>query len=131
MVPGVDEMLVGSVNDPLFGPVVVRGSGGVLAELLSDPATRLHPVTAADAAEMIEDLRGKRLLRGFRGHAALDEVALEDAILRVSALLSICPEIQELDLNPLKVLETGVCAVDARIRVDRDRPTTATRRVLY
>ncbi len=131
MVPGGVEMLVGSVNDPLFGPVVVCGSGGVLAELLSDSATRLHPVTAADAAEMIDELRGVRLLRGFRGQAAVDEAALKDAILRVSALLSICPEIQELDLNPLKVLESGVCAVDARISVDRHRPQTATRRVLY
>lgn len=80
---------------------------------------------------MIDELRGARLLRGFRGQAALDEAALKNAILRVSALLSICPEIQELDLNPLKVLETGVCAVDARIRVAHDRPKTATRRVLY
>ena len=131
MVPGGIEMLVGAVNDPLFGSVVVCGSGGVLAELLADSATRLHPVTTTDAAEMIDELRGARLLRGFRGRAALDEAALQDAILRISALLSICPEIQELDLNPLKVLENGVCAVDARIRVDRDRPTTATRRVLY
>ena len=124
-------MLVGAVNDPLFGPVVVCGSGGVLAELLTDSATRLHPVSSTDAAEMIDELRGARLLRGFRGHVALDEVALRDAIFRVSALLSVCPEIQELDLNPLKVLESGVCAVDARIRVGRDRPNTATRRVLY
>lgn len=102
-----------------------------MAELLADSATRLHPVTRADAAEMIDELRGARLLRGFRGQSALDESALTDAILRVSALLSMAPEIQELDLNPVKVLETGVCAVDARVRVDRERPRTGTRRVVY
>ena len=131
MVPGGVEMLVGSVNDPLFGPVVVCGSGGVLAELLSDSATRLLPVTAADAAEMIDELRGARLLRGFRGQPVLDEGALKDTILRVSALLSICPEIQEMDINPLKVLEAGACSVDARIRVERERPKAPTRRVVY
>jgi acyl-CoA synthetase (NDP forming) len=131
MVPGGVEMLVGSVTDPLFGPVVVCGSGGVLAELLADSAIRLQPVTRADAAEMIGELRGAQLLRGFRGHPALDESALTDAILRVSALLSIAPEVQELDLNPLKVLENGVCAVDARVRVDRERPNRGTRRVVY
>jgi len=80
---------------------------------------------------MIDELKCARLLRGYRGHARVDQEALKDAILRISALLSICPEIQELDLNPLKVLESGVCAVDARVRVERDRPNRATRRVLY
>jgi acetyl coenzyme A synthetase (ADP forming)-like protein len=131
MVPGGVEMLVGSVNDPLFGPVIVCGSGGVLAELLADSATRLHPVTAMDASEMVDELKCARLLRGYRGQAAVDESALEDGILRISALLSICPEIQELDLNPLKVLETGVCVVDARVRIDRERPRAPTRRVVY
>jgi acyl-CoA synthetase (NDP forming) len=124
-------MLVGAVNDPVFGPLVVCGSGGVLAELLADSATRLHPISREDAAEMVDELRGARLLRGFRGQPALDEGALTEAILRVSALLSIAPEVQELDLNPLKVLETGVCAVDARVRVDRERPGTGARRVVY
>ena len=131
MVPGGVEMIVGSIDDPLFGPVVVCGSGGVLAEVLADSATRLHPVTPMDAAEMIDELKCARLLRGYRGHAPVDEKALADAILRISALLSLCPEIQELDLNPLKVLESGVCAVDARIRIDRGRPKTATRRIVY
>ena len=131
MVPGAVEMLVGATNDPLFGPVVVCGSGGVLAELLADSSTCLHPVSDKDAAEMIDDLRGARLLRGFRGQAVLDEGALKEAILRVSALIALAPEIQELDLNPLKVLESGVSAVDARVRVERERSTPATRRVLY
>jgi acetyl coenzyme A synthetase (ADP forming)-like protein len=131
MVTGGVEMLVGSVNDPLFGPVIVCGAGGVLAELLADSTTRLHPVTAMDATEMVDDLKCARLLRGYRGQAALDENALKDAILRVSALLSICPEIQELDLNPLKVLDNGACVVDARVRIERERHQPPTRRIVY
>jgi acyl-CoA synthetase (NDP forming) len=131
MVPEGVEMLVGSVNDPLFGPVVVCGAGGVLTELLVDSATRLHPLTVTDADEMVNELKCARLLQGFRGRPILDEAALKDATLRVSVLLSICPEIQELDINPIKVLTTGVCAVDARVRVEPSRPGTPTRRVVY
>jgi acetyl coenzyme A synthetase (ADP forming)-like protein len=131
MVPGGIEMLVGAINDPLFGPTVVCGTGGVLAELLADSASRLHPVTPPDAAEMIEELRGARLLRGYRGNAPGDAAALQDAILRVSTLLAICPEVQELDINPIKVLTEGVCAVDVRISVERPKPRSVTRRIEY
>ena len=131
MVSGGIEMLVGAVNDPLFGPVIVCGSGGVLAELLADSASRLHPLTTTDAAEMIEQLRGARLLRGYRGEPPVDAAALHDVILRVSALLAICPEIQELDLNPVKVLTSGARVVDARVRVAPDSGRPATRRVVY
>jgi len=99
------------------GHVVVCGSGGVLIDLLADAACRLHPVTDQDAAEMIDGLRGVRLLRGFRGSAPLDEAALRDAVLRISALIGICPEIQELDINPVAVMADGVSALDVRVRV--------------
>ena len=112
------EMMIGAINDPTFGHVIVCGSGGVLVDLLADSTCRLHPVTDRDAGEMVEGLKGVRLLRGFRGGVAADEVAFRDAILRVSALVGICPEIQELDLNPLMVLPEGVSAVDVRVRVD-------------
>jgi acetyl coenzyme A synthetase (ADP forming)-like protein len=131
MITGGVEMLVGAVTDPLFGPVVVCGSGGVLAELLADSATRLHPLTATDAAEMIEELRGAQLLRGYRGAAPADAAALQDVILRISTLLTICPEIQELDINPLKVGASGASAVDARVRVAVETPRARTRRVEY
>ena len=131
MVPGGVEMLVGSVADPSFGPVIVCGSGGVLAELLADSSVRLHPVTMPDAGAMIDELRSARLLRGFRGQDVLDERALKDVILRISTLLTLCPEICELDLNPVKVLPRGACVIDARVRVEVDRPKTATRRVQY
>lgn len=131
MIAGGVEMLVGAVTDPLFGPVVVCGSGGVVAELLADSATRLHPLTATDAAEMIEELRGAQLLRGYRGAAPADAAALQDVILRISTLLTVCPEIQELDINPVKVGASGASAVDARVRVAVETPQPRTRRVEY
>ena len=131
MVGGGVEMLVGALHDPTFGPMVVCGTGGVLVDLLADSAFRIHPVTTLDAAEMIDELRGARLLRGYRGTQPLDEAALRDTLLRVSALLTICPEVQELDLNPVKVLPSGARVLDARVRVDRLAPGPKTRRVEY
>jgi acetyl coenzyme A synthetase (ADP forming)-like protein len=125
------EMLVGAVHDPTFGPLVVCGSGGVLVDLLADSAFRIHPLTTEDAAEMIDEIRGARLLRGYRGAPPADEAALRDVVLRVSALLSICPEVQELDLNPVKVLASGTCTIDARVRVERVVATRRGRRVEY
>lgn len=118
MVTGGAEMMIGAINDTIFGHVVVCGSGGVLVDLLADSACRLHPVTDRDAQEMVESLKGVRLLRGFRGAEPADEPAFRDAILRVSALVGLCPEIQELDLNPVKVLPGGVSAIDVRVRVE-------------
>lgn len=117
MVSGGVECMLGAINDPTFGHVIVCGSGGVMIELLADSACRLHPVTNQDAVEMVDGLKCARLLRGFRGHAPADEDAFRDAILRISALVTICPEIQELDVNPLAVLGDGVSALDVRVRV--------------
>jgi acyl-CoA synthetase (NDP forming) len=131
MIAGGVEMLVGAVHDATFGPLVVCGSGGVLVDLVEDSAFRIHPITTEDAADMIHELKGARLLQGYRGAPPADEAALRDVILRVSALLSICPEIQELDINPVKVLETGACAIDTRVRIARDVPRPQGRRVEY
>jgi acetate---CoA ligase (ADP-forming) len=130
MVPDGVETLVGATFDPSFGPIIACGTGGTLVELFSDIVLRLHPLTDADAAEMINELRGAPLLRGYRGAAAADETALREVLLRVSALIDACPEILELDINPLKVLPTGACAVDARIRVGHVTPPPS-RRVSY
>ncbi len=126
MVPGGAEMMLGAINDPTFGHVIVCGSGGVMIELLADSSCRLHPVTDQDAAEMVGALKGVRLLRGFRGHVPADEEAFEEAILRVSALVGLCPEIQELDVNPLSVLAEGVSALDVRVRVSANAHPTHT-----
>jgi acyl-CoA synthetase (NDP forming) len=131
MVPGGVEMLVGALVDPIFGPVLACGSGGVLVEVLRDSVFRLHPLTDVDAAEMVAAVKGATLLRGYRGHAPADEPALVETILRLSALLELCPEINELDINPLKVLEHGTRAVDARIRVSRREIAAPSRRISY
>lgn len=118
-VPGGIEALVGVTTDPTFGPLVVCGMGGVHVELLRDVSFRLTPVTDVDAAEMIDKLRSKRLLEGYRGGPKGDRDALISVIMRVSALVEIIPELHELDLNPVKVLPPGegAVAVDGRLRV--------------
>jgi acetyl coenzyme A synthetase (ADP forming)-like protein len=131
MIPGGVELLVGAVVDPVFGPLVACGSGGVLVDLLGDTTFRIHPLTDVEAVEMIGSLKCAPLLRGYRGQAPCDEAAAVDALLRVSTLLELCPEIQELDMNPLKVLPQGVRAVDVRVRVGAPPVRAATRRISY
>ncbi len=131
MVPGGVEVIVGVVHDPVFGPLVVYGSGGTLVELLADVAFRLHPLTETDAAAMLEEVKGTALLRGYRGAPRADEAALRGVLLRVSALVEACPEIREMDLNPVKVLERGACVLDARIRVARAPRASRSRRIVY
>jgi len=116
MIHGV-EMFVGVSFDAKFGHAVVCGSGGTLVELLHDTSCRLAPLTDTTAQQMLNDLKGIALLRGYRGAPAADESALADILLRVSALVENCPEIEELDLNPVLVSSTGAIAVDARVRV--------------
>jgi acetate---CoA ligase (ADP-forming) len=131
MVPSGVEMIVGAVNDPLFGPLIACGTGGVLVDVLADTSFRLQPLTARDAREMIDGLRGQRLLRGYRGAPSADEAALQDVLLRVSALVDTAPEIQELDLNPVIVLPSGALVADARIRFGDGRIKAKGRRVEY
>jgi acetyl coenzyme A synthetase (ADP forming)-like protein len=132
MVPDGVEMMVGATLDPAFGHVIAAGAGGTLVELLGDVAFRLLPLRDTDPETMLAELRCTKLLHGFRGSKPVDVGALRDAMLRLSALVEICPEIQEIDINPLKVRESGVSAVDARIRVAAPSATAAPeRRVAY
>lgn len=119
MIRGGHEVLVGVTEDPNFGPLVVYGLGGVYVELLKDVAFRLNPLTDVDAREMVREIKGARLLDGYRGFPAGDVDAVVDTILRVSAMAAALPEIAEMDLNPVMVLEpgSGVRVVDARIKV--------------
>jgi acetyl coenzyme A synthetase (ADP forming)-like protein len=118
-VPGGIEALVGVTTDATLGPLVICGLGGTLVELLKDVSFHLPPVSDVDAREMIARLRTARILDGYRGGPAGDRDALARLIQRVSALVEAVPEIQELDLNPVKVLSPGdgAIAVDARMRV--------------
>jgi acetyltransferase len=117
MVTDGAEMFIGASFDPLFGHLVMCGSGGTMLELMRDTAARLAPVTDRGAFEMLEEIRGRALLQGFRGATPKDEAAFRETVLRTSALLALCPEIEELDLNPVIVTATGAFVVDARIRV--------------
>lgn len=116
MVHGGIEMIVGLSQDSLFGPVLLLGMGGIFVELYQDVALRACPVTESDAREMLQEVRGARLLEGFRGQPVADVEALVHLLVRVSHLGVQCErEIQEMDLNPLLVLPSGqgVRAADA------------------
>ena len=118
-VAGGHEILIGMVEDPNFGPLIVFGLGGVFVELIGDVAFRIHPLTDIDAREMIADVKSARLLEGYRGGEPGDIDGVVDALLRISALIEDLPEVFEMDLNPVKVGKpgSGVVVVDARIKV--------------
>jgi len=119
MITGGVEVMVGVTHDPLFGPLIAFGLGGIHVEILGDVRFRVAPLTDRDAADMVREIKGYRLLEGYRGHAAADVVAIEELLLRVSRLVEDIPEITEVDLNPIFALPPGQgCQiVDARIRV--------------
>ena len=116
------EMLVGVVHDPQFGPVVACGAGGVQVELLRDVSVRLTPLSKEDASEMIHSLKTYPLLTGFRGAPVCDVAALEEGLLRLSAMVDDLPQIAELDFNPFMVHRQGATILDARIRVGAVEP---------
>ena len=112
---GTQEVIVGAVTDPVFGKLVAFGLGGVLVEVMGDLAFRLAPAAEDEAAAMLDDIAGAAVLDGVRGAAGVDREALTALIVNVSRLVSDCPEIHELDLNPVFASAGGATAVDARI----------------
>jgi acetyl coenzyme A synthetase (ADP forming)-like protein len=117
MAPAGVELLLGVVQDPTFGPVVACGAGGVTAELLKDVAVGVAPLTDLDAHDIVRSLRTFQLLDGFRGAPKCDVRAVEDTLLRLSAMVERHPQIAELDANPLIAHPGGAVIVDARVRV--------------
>jgi acyl-CoA synthetase (NDP forming) len=119
MVAGGTEVMIGMVQDPLFGPLLAFGLGGIHVEVLGDVCFRVTPLTDQDAEEMVRSIRGYKLLQGYRGHAAGDVPALIEALLRISQLVEEVPEVHELDLNPVFALPPGEgCRIiDARLSV--------------
>ena len=113
------ELMAGVIGDPLFGPLVAFGLGGIHVEILKDVCFRITPLTDRDAHEMVRSIRGYRLLDGYRGHPPADIPAIEDLLLRLSRLVEEVPEISEIDLNPVFALPPGQgCRIiDARIRI--------------
>jgi acyl-CoA synthetase (NDP forming) len=118
MVAGATEILIGATADPLFGPVLAFGLGGIHVEILRDVVFRVSPLTDRDAADMVRSIRGFALLQGYRGHAPADVPAIEEVLLRVSRLVQEIPSVAEIDLNPVFALQEGCLVADSRIRVE-------------
>ena len=123
MIPRGVEVMVGVTQDPLFGPLIAFGLGGIHVEILGDVRFRVTPLTDRDAGEMVQEIRGYRLLQGYRGQGPADVEAIQEVLLRISRLVEEAAEITELDLNPIFALPPGEgCRiVDARIRVEPPR----------
>jgi acyl-CoA synthetase (NDP forming) len=117
MITGGIETIVGVVQEPVFGPVVVFGLGGIATNMFADHAARLAPLTDADADDLIRSIRAARTLLEHE----VDIAALRDVLLRASRLADDLPQVADLDLNPVIVRRDGAVAVDARIRVTSHR----------
>lgn len=117
MIESAKETILGSKRDPMFGPLIMFGLGGIYVEILKDVVFRLAPINGQDAKEMIESIKTIKLLKGARGEQPSDIEGIEESLQRLSQLVTDFPEIEEFDMNPLLVLEKGkgVRAVDVRI----------------
>jgi acetyltransferase len=117
------ETIVGVTQDPSFGPLMLFGLGGTQAELFKDVTIQIHPLTDIDAGEMVRSVKAYQLLQGWRGSKPADVEAIEELLLRISAMVEDLPQIAELDLNPVKALESGkgYSIVDARVLLHHSR----------
>ena len=127
MITGGTELLAGLVQDPVFGPLVAFGPGGVLAELIGQASFRIAPLTDVDAEELVTEGKAGDLVRGFRGAPPSDTAALTDLVHRLSRLGLEIPAVAELDLNPVLGLPDGCVAVDARVRIARPVASVSTK----
>lgn len=118
MIKGGQETIIGAMSDDSFGKLVAFGMGGVLVEVLKDVTFRLAPATQEDAASMLDGIQAAEILKGVRGAKPVNREALQDAIVRVSQLVSDFPEISEMDLNPVFASDEGAIAADVRIVVN-------------
>ena len=112
--PGL-ELIAGMNRDPQFGPVILFGLGGIMVEIFQDVSLRLLPLTKDEVLAMIREIKGYRLIAGYRGGPAVDEQALADCILAVAEMAENHPEIVEIDLNPVFAYQDGTLIADARI----------------
>jgi acetyl-CoA synthetase (ADP-forming) len=115
MAPTSTEVIIGAKKDPQFGLALMFGLGGIFTEIIKDISFRIAPITELGAREMIAEVKGYSILRGYRGSPPLDIDAIVQIIMNTARLLTDCPIIKEFDLNPIMVYEKGAKAVDARI----------------
>jgi acetyltransferase len=125
--PHAQELIVGAHVDPLFGPVLMFGQGGVAVEVVGDRAVALPPLNRTLARELVSRTRVARLLAGYRGRPPVRMNALCDTLVAVGQMLADIPELAELDINPLLADAEGVVALDARIRLSASAPSGAAR----
>ena len=109
------ELLVGSTLDPMFGPILAFGLGGIYVEVLKDVVFRLIPIECEDATEMLSEIKAAKILDGIRGQPPVNKKALVNLLMKTSNFINRHPEIEELDLNPVFATDRGVSVVDARI----------------
>lgn len=118
MARGGQEVVIGGVHDPNFGPLVMVGLGGIFVEVLADVTFRICPIERRDAEDMLDELKGAAVLKGVRGRKPVSREAIVNALLRIGGegglLMDLAADIQEADINPLIVSESGAVAVDAR-----------------
>ena len=119
-IPPGQEVILGAVGDPYFGPLMMFGSGGIEVEGLKDVSFALAPLTQAEAEKMIRKTWAGRKLKGFRGIPPADERAVIDILINLSRLAWEHPEIQEIEINPLRVFSRGAVAVDLRVKLRRN-----------
>ena len=128
MIPAGREIVIGGLNDPQFGPMLMVGLGGIFVEVLKDVSFRLCPITPAEASDMIAELKGAALLDGVRGEAGIDKQALIDIILKVGGpdgiMMKTAGLIAEVDLNPIIVSQKGAVAADARFILSETEANT-------
>jgi acetyl coenzyme A synthetase (ADP forming)-like protein len=117
MISGGRETIAGIVRDPLFGPLIMFGLGGVYVEVLKDVIFRVAPLRQSDARAMLDGIRGTKLLNALRGQPAIDRNALIGSLCRLSQMAVDFPMIEEMDINPLLGFKSGVTAVDCRVRL--------------
>ena len=127
MAPAGIELILGARRDPVFGPVILAGIGGVFTEVFRDTALELAPLSIPSAFAMLDRLRGAALLKGFRGQVPSDLKAVAEAITALSQLMVKRSDILEIDINPIVVNAKGALAVDALVRL-ADRPKTGSRK---
>jgi acetyl-CoA synthetase (ADP-forming) len=115
MIKGDRELMVGLTRDAQFGPCVMYGLGGIFTEILEDVAFRVAPLTRWDAMDMMEDIKGKKILDAFRGKPAVDREKLADILLAVGQIGLDHEKVHEIDMNPLKLVDGKPVAVDALV----------------
>ncbi|REJ92463.1 MAG: GNAT family N-acetyltransferase [Planctomycetota bacterium] len=125
--PDAHELIVGASEDPIFGPALLFGQGGTAVEVIADRAVALPPLNMTLARELVSRTRVSKLLAGYRHRPSADLSAIYRTLIQVSQLISDIPEVAELDINPLLADESGVLALDARLRVVRTETTGAER----